>query len=267
MIRLAAIDLDDTLINHDLTIAEENKAAIAQAREQGVIVTIATGRMHQSARPYAEQLQLPADQPIITYNGAMTRTVGGELLNHFPVAEDVVLDVIAQAERDGWTLNLYYDDDLFVGQMDSHVRDYEVLSGVPAKVVGPLAEFFHSGHNEISKMLVIGSEDETAERLVQLRNSIGSRAEVVRSRPKFIEITAKGADKGAALERLATSLGISAEEVLAVGDSANDLAMFRYAGTSVAMGNARDEIKAAAQYTTVTNEEAGVAEALRRFCK
>ncbi len=266
MIRLVAVDVDDTLINHDLQISEDNQRAVQETMDKGIIITLATGRMHRSAVPFARTLHIPEEQPIITYNGAMTRTLAGKMLNHIPIRSDVVLDVIALAQEGNWTLNLYYDDLLYVDSMDQHVKDYEVLSGVPAAVVGPLDRFVKDGHNEISKLLVIGEPAETELRLEVIKETLGARAEVVRSRAKFIEITDSGANKGVALARLAENLGISAQEVLAIGDSGNDLAMFEYAGTSVAMANANPTVREQAAFVTTSNTESGVAAALRRFC-
>ena len=266
MIRLVAVDVDDTLINHDLQISEDNKRAVRETMDKGIIVTLATGRMHRSAVPFARVLNMPEDQPIITYNGAMTRTLAGTMLNHIPVGRDVVLDVIALAQEGQWTLNVYHDDLLYVDSMDHHVRDYEALSGVRAEIVGPLDQFVKSGHDEISKLLVVGEPAETEQRVEIIRKTLGARAEVVRSRAKFIEITDRGANKGVALARLAETLGVPAQEVLAIGDSGNDVAMFKYAGTSVAMANANPVVREQAGFVTGSNAESGVAAALRRFC-
>lgn len=266
MIRLVAIDVDDTLINHQLEISAANVEAIRAIMDKGIIVTLATGRMHRSAVPFARQLGMPEDQPIITYNGAMTRTLAGAMLNHIPIRADVVLDTVALAREGAWTLNLYHDDLLFVASMNSYVKDYEVLSGVPAQVVGPLDTFVQQGNDEVSKLLVIGEPEDTANRLEIIKDQLGSRAEVVRSRPHFIEITDREANKGVALARLAQQLGVSADEVLAIGDSGNDVAMFRFAGTSVAMGNAQAAVREQAAFVTGSNDESGVAQALRRFC-
>src|SRR5690554_5004858 len=110
MIKLVAIDLDDTLLNTNLEISSENLAAITKIRASGVRVCIATGRMYHSALPYAKQLQLPADQILICYNGAMARRVNGELVEHIALEQNVVLDVVKYCQKHNLTTNLYYND-------------------------------------------------------------------------------------------------------------------------------------------------------------
>ncbi len=267
MIRLVAVDIDDTLLNGEFRISEENLRAVRETVASGVVVTLATGRMYCSASPFAKQLSLDDAQPMITYNGAMTKTVGGQLLHHIPLRRDVVLDAVALAEQHGWTLNLYYEDKLYVAGMNDHVRYYERLAGVAAHEVGSLGAFVKDGNDEISKMLLVGDADDTARRLPIVQEHLRGRAEVVRSKGKFIEITDPQATKGVALARVADELGISAEEVMAIGDSGNDVSMLRFAGVGVAVGNAQTVAREAAAFVTAGHDQSGVAAALRRFCK
>lgn len=226
---------------------------------------LATGRMHVSALPYAQELNLPSHEVILSYNGAMLRRIDGEVMQHIAVNQDLALSVIRYCQQRNWTLNVYYDDGLYVDQIDENVEYYKKMAQVPASSVGDLATFIAEGNKSLSKLLVVGSEQEIDERIDQVKQDFGQMAQVTRSKARYIEITHPKASKGFTLARYAESLGLSADHVLAIGDSGNDITMLQWAGVGVAMGNAGNAVQKVADYVTFTNEEAGVAQALRRF--
>lgn len=265
MIRLLAVDIDDTLLNDDLVIPEDTNWAIAKARELGIMVTLVTGRMFQSSVPFARELALSEDQPIITYNGAMTRTIGGELINHIPIDRDVAEEVITLCQAKRWTLNVYHEDNLYVDAVNENVRYYQALGKMEVFPVGNLLDFRRAGDKELSKLLIVGKEEEIAERVVEMQKLLGERAHVVRSKKRFIEITHPKANKGAALKNLAESLGFEREEVMAIGDSNNDVSMIKYAGVGVAVGNALPNVKEAADFVADNKDKSAVAHAIHEI--
>ena len=122
----------------------------------------------------------------------------------------------------------------------------------------------HTEH--VAKLLVISdSAEETAERIQLLQGAFGGRVQAVRSNPTYAEIVLPGVSKASGLQKLAAKLGIPIENVMAIGDSNNDLPMLEAAGHSVAMGNALPEVKAACDDSVGTCEEHGFAEAIERF--
>lgn len=265
MIRLVAVDVDDTLVGDDLTISPGNKAAIRRVLDKGVFLTLATGRMHVSALPFARELGLPDDRPLISYNGAMLRRISGELLHHQGLDVSTALETVALCRSQGWTLNAYFDDTLYVERMDPNVEYYVHMAGVPAVPVGDLEDFIAAGDKVVSKLLIVGTEDEIAHRVTPVQRVFGERAQVVQSKPRYIELTHPEANKGLALQRLAQLLGIQREAVLAIGDSGNDVPMLRYAGVGAAMGSGRAAAKEAADYVAPPSDEDGVAAVLERF--
>lgn len=260
-IKLVAVDLDDTLLDKRLGISLRTRAAIRQAVAQGVTVTVATGRMYCSALPYARQLDL--DVPIITYNGGLIKSsLSNEVLFHRGIDPEIAKQILALFQERGWYIQAYVDDVLYVKEVNDKARYYENIAGVKAVAVG---DRLYTLFDQPTKLLAMAETDEIKEINNIIQNRFAGNIYTAISKPNYLEMTHPTANKGKALEFLATKLNISREEVMAVGDSNNDLDMIRYAGFGVAMGNAADKIKAAAQAVTFGNNEDGVAEAIEKY--
>lgn len=261
MIKLVALDMDDTLLNKQAVISPRNAEVIRRAVAQGVTVTIATGRMFRSARPFAEGLGL--DVPLITYNGALIRgALSGETLLDRPIAADIAGEVLALFQDKGWYIQTYVDDALYVAEMNDKARYYEQLAKVSATVLG---DDFYSRLQAPSKMLAMAEPDQVTIMKQTLQARFGDRLYLAVSKPTYLEMVNPAVNKGTALAFLAERLGIGREEVMAVGDSFNDLDMIKYAGWGVAMGNAPDQVKQQAQAVVSANDNDGVAEAFEKF--
>lgn len=264
-IKLVAIDLDDTLLRDDLTISQFSRDTLQQVQEAGVTVTLATGRMLPSARPYAEQLGF--DVPLITYQGALVKNVfSGEVLYNCPLSQEVASMVIQYGRRRKVHVNLYVEDKLFVERVTEAGEHYERLAGVPFTRVDDLEELLE---NDLPyKMLLIDDEqviDQELEELQGVLSEAGLEAYLTKSKPTYLEVNHPRATKGTALQKLAEWMGISREQVVAFGDSYNDLKMLEYAGYGFAVANAYPEVCARACYTTASNNEDGVALALQEL--
>lgn len=258
---LVAIDLDGTLLDDDLKISPRTQEVIARVRQQGVHVTIATGRMFASAQPYA--LQLGLDIPLITYQGALVKTSqGGQVLYHRFVPLELARQVIQTVNEYGYPINVYLDDRLFVEKITPEGEMYARRSNVPLHPAGDLLEFLQE---DPIKVLVIQEEDKLQALEEKCRKIFGGKLYITRSQPMYLEFMHPEATKKRGLEAVASHLGIGPEKIMVIGDSYNDLEMFRFAGFSIAMGNARPEIKERADYVTKSNREEGVAEALEKF--
>lgn len=261
-IKLIVSDLDDTLLNDSLEISEANKQAINHVKKMGIKFTIATGRMFSSVLPYAKELEI--DLPLITYQGALIKNPDtGTVVSHRPIPLAIAKEIADESEELGYHLNAYQDDGLLVKELTPEAVYYQSVAQVPMKVVGSLADYLTKGP---TKLLVINDEEKLIPLLDKWQHEFGQELYLTRSKPNFLEIMAKEADKGSGIKLLADSLGIDKEEIMVIGDSYNDLEMFDYSGISVAMGNARHEIKERARYVTKSNEESGVAWAIEKFC-
>lgn len=261
--RLVAVDLDDTLLDSKLAVSPRTATALARAREAGVLVTLATGRMFGSAAPIARRLGI--DAPIITYQGALVKNpVSGEELLHRALPNNVARAVIARLRDYDHHVNVYLDDRLCMAELTAAGRRYAEISRVKAHVVGDLLTFI--GKRNPTKILAIASEEEILTLMREVRAVFpGEKVHITRSKPYFLEFSHPLATKGEALRFLAEHFRIPREAVMAVGDGYNDLDMIEYAGLGVMMGNARDEVKHYADYVTASNDADGVAEALERF--
>jgi len=259
-IRLLAVDLDDSLLGSDLTISPRNREALERSRTSGVRVVLATGRMFRSAQAKATELGLV--DPVIAYQGALVKWPAGEVIQHLPLQLELAREVIARVVPLGYHINVYLDDSLYVASLTEEVRRYAALSGVNVEAVGDLLNFLSQ---DPTKVLVIADEEQLDALARELMPVVGDRLNITKSKPHFLEFSHREASKGQALAKVAGLFGIRREEVMAVGDSYNDLDMVEYAGIGVVMGNARPEIKAHADYVTAANDCDGVALAVERF--
>ena len=125
--------------------------------------------------------------------------------------------------------------------------------------------FVQELHFPVNKFLLSGEPERMQEVVKVMQDRFGSRLNVFRSDPYYVEILPKFVDKGVAVDKLIKHLDVKKDKVICVGDSYNDLPMLRLAGFGVAMGNAQDEVKEAADYVTESNDENGVARVIEKF--
>ncbi|HEY8463206.1 MAG TPA: Cof-type HAD-IIB family hydrolase [Bacillota bacterium] len=260
MIRCIALDLDDTLLRSDLTIGAPDREAIRQAMAKGIKVLLASGRMVRSMRPYAEQLGL--DVPLIAYNGAVIQeAVSGEILYHVPVPASEALRLIPVFRNKQVHLNVYVHDQLYMDELTVWGEQYAANAGVEPQI-RDLCRVVTDGAPD--KLLAVGESGQLDAVQAELKAEFGPALQFVKSKPIYLEILAPSVSKGQALTVLAQHWGLQPEQVMAVGDAPNDLAMIQWAGVGVAIGNARDEVKQAADLVVADHNHHGVAEAINR---
>ena len=256
--KLLALDLDETLLNAEYKISPRNVAALRRAVEQGILVTIATGRMFSSTLPYARELQI--DLPLITYHGALIKKAGGEVLRHSPLPLGHALEILHLGIDEGLHLQVYLDDLLYAQEENDYTRYYRQIAPVPLRMVGDLPAFLAEDQREPTKLTIIDLENQRLLKIQrQLQGKYGAELFVLQSRPNFLEITAAEATKGQALRFLGEREGIAPREMVAFGDSYNDVDMLKFAGLGVAMANAPQDVQAAADAIARPNTEDGVA--------
>ena len=261
-VKLFVTDMDGTLLVTGKDVSSENVKAVQKAVAAGITVTIATGRMYAAALPTARQLKV--DVPIITYNGALIKSVEGEILYSSYIAPRLAVEIINFCKDKGWLLQGYSDDELYIPEKNQYSDNYEVTQKVKAHLVGWDGLLEHVGNTP--KILLFGSDaDETEERLGILREHFGDSVSAMRSNANYGEITNPNVNKAEAIKWMAKRLGISIDETMAIGDSSNDLAMLKAAGKGIAMGNAIPEVKEAADYITDTCENHGFAKAIYKY--
>lgn len=274
-VRLVALDIDGTLLNSNSEVAPAVVRAVQRTRESGVEVVLATGRRFRTTRVVAETLSL--DGHAVVFNGGVLKDLSsGRTLDAVHLSRDVLLEC-ADSMRPLAPPIVYCDssggetetDMLAESHPDEHALQREYLDSnrswlrtvddITADHVGPAL-----------MLATIGTADRLEPLYHELRERLGSRAEVrflanPAASSTFLEILPASTSKWHAVSRLADELGIEHTEVLAIGDDTNDLEMIRGAGIGVAMGNAVDPVRDAADWVTKSHDDDGVARALERF--
>lgn len=261
-VQLVAIDLDDTLLDSGLHISPRCAHDIRILREEGVLVTLATGRMYRSALRYAREMGM--DLPLITYQGALVKdTRSGEVLYFRPVGA-MATTVMEYLQEQGVYFHTYFDDQLCVERFTEEAVSYSQLAGVELTFLPDLIEA--SRTKEALKIMVICLETSRLDPVeADLKARFGQELYITRSKMHYLEIMHRDANKAQALQLVAEHYGIPQANVLAIGDSYNDLGMLAWAGIGVAVGNAPQLVKDAADHVTSSNDEDGVAEALEKW--
>lgn len=261
-IRLLAIDLDGTLVNHQLQMDPRDIAAVRAASAAGVTVVLATGRMFKSSLRYAEALGLKG--PIINYQGAVVREIAsGEVWYRCELNIEMQQRVLALAEPKDWHVNDYVDEVVYTARARPEADLYARVALVPYEVVGPLSKWIHQDGTKM--VLVTLDPNEVPARMAELAAWMGDVARVTRSLDWFIEVVNPQVSKARALAMVANRLGIPQSEVGAIGDNLNDEDMVTWAAFGVAMGGAPQALKSVAKYVTGPIEEAGVSQVIERF--
>jgi hypothetical protein len=265
-VRLLAVDLDDTLLREDLTISNDNKQALIKAEEAGVTVLLASGRVFEAMHHYADELGMTARPGYLISNngGTITRSDTGELVSRKTIEPVLAQQIYEAVKTRNFPTEIYRGRSVYVDRDNSWTDIDCSLSGLTKKIVPDFAKTL--AEEPPVKMVVPGDPKVLEKVQAELTEMFGDTLTIFTSKPFFLEMLPKDADKGQALAYLAQSLGIAREEVMAIGDSCNDLAMIRWAGIGVVMVNGNEAVKAEATYVTrKTNEENGVAEAVEHF--
>lgn len=259
--RMIAVDLDGTLLNDELDISPRTGQALRRAADKGILITIATGRMYCSTLPFARKLGIEA--PIVTYQGALVKnTCSGEVLVNLPLPSVLAQEVLKEGYTAGVHMNVYFNDLLYVDHITPVGREYAEMSRVDIFPAGDLVDFVK---DDPTKILFIADPDLLDSMKEDFDRKFAGRIYITKSKPYYLEIMHPDATKGKALKTLAERFGIPAEEVMVFGDSYNDLDMFRFAGISIAMGNAPGKVKEKADIVTATNNEDGIAEVIEKL--
>jgi Cof subfamily protein (haloacid dehalogenase superfamily) len=262
-----ALDLDGTLLTDELRTTPRSRAAIRMARERGAAVLLASARPPRSMRRYHRELEL--ETPLVAYNGALVwDAAAGAPLFHQPLVPDAARALVAfLRERDpALNISLECGDRWYIDDLTEEVRRaIERYGWDPPHAVACLEQVLAEEVEAISKVLFRGSHEMATELMAALPPDLAGRLQITTSGEWFCEVMAAGATKAAAIEWAAGTLGRGPGDVLAIGDSPNDIPMLEAAALGVAMGNAAPMVRAAANVITASNNEEGVALAIERY--
>jgi Cof subfamily protein (haloacid dehalogenase superfamily) len=258
--RLLALDMDGTLLNSKGELSPGNRLAIKEALAAGVQVTISTGRSLQGALWCAEELGLTC--PLIVYNGGMLAKVTGEILYSKEMLPADALLAMEEGVKHGVTLCIWSKGKLYGYPLNERTADYVRFSGVEPLPVESLEELARQG---VTKVLWYGTKEEIPGFWEEMKQKPFANTHLCPSQPMFLEFFHGEVSKAAALAKLGEALQIPREEIIAMGDGANDLELIAYAGLGVAMGNATDAVKKKADAVTLTNDKDGVAAVIEKY--
>lgn len=280
--KLIAVDLDGTLIKKDRSISAENVKAIKAAQEKGDIVAVCSGRSLQDTEDILKLAGL--DCPMMVGNGAWTYQ-DGESIDQLVMPEGITEELLPELENEKWYYEIYTNQGVMLleggkERLRAEVQkvqeeNEEVTEAWSEEEMGIQYAQHGTGYikdyrdvdpatAEIYKIFVLSFD---RKRLKRLRDRLTPRTDVslTSSGITKLEIAHPSVSKGYALQRMAEEMGVPLENTAAIGDNLNDLPMFEIAGTSVAMGNAVEEVIEAGDYVTKSYMEDGVAYALENY--
>ena len=265
--KLIALDLDGTLKNSENKITPKTRAALIKAQELGIKVVLASGRPTPGLRHEAKELELDRfGGYLLSFNGAhVSDYKTKETIYEQTLTIKEAKSAYDRAKEYGLAC-MTYEDDVVV--TEDNEDEYVIVEGNINDIeVKKIESFKDNLKNPIHKVLLTGKPEYVASIVEEFKQPYGDSLSIYRSAPFFIEVMAQGIDKAASLDRLAKSLGIKQEEVMAFGDGYNDLSMIEYAGMGISMANGVDGVKERANFITLSNDEDGIAYALDKFLK
>ena len=256
-IRLVASDLDGTLLGRDHVVADRTVEAVNALVSAGVVVAAVTGRSWFTGLDVATSSGARLDY----FVGAN----GGHRINL--ETDEMEERLVFDADEAAATVDLLQDRFPDIGLVTEHAagqwHNPQLFEQLPTSLSGrPRENSAEFRADDIGKILMLRPDVSAFDLVGQAQALVPASMNVTSSGFTFAEITPTGADKGSALARLCTQLGIARSEVIAFGDNHNDLSMLEWAGRGVAMGNAEAEVKAIADEITTPNDDHGVARVL-----
>ncbi|PTU03387.1 Cof-type HAD-IIB family hydrolase [Pseudomonas sp. HMWF031] len=261
-IRFLLSDMDGTLLLPDHSLSQRTVDAVRALREAGVLFSLATGRPPKAMLHMIEALGV--DLPTAAFNGGTLVNPDGSLLvAHYLPATAALTTLALLADQPDIEVWVFSGGDWLVKDPSGPLvpREQHGLGYPPVAV-----ESFEPFLERIDKIVAASSNTELLIELeAQLLPLVEGQAQVSRSQPVYLDITAMQANKGQALATLAAFLGVPLEQTAAMGDGGNDPAMFHRAGLSIAMGQAEEEVKRQADVVTGANTEEGAAQAIERY--
>jgi len=260
-VRAFACDLDRTLIWKDAKLRPRTLAAIAAARTADIHVILVTGRMFQSVRPYARAAGI--DEPVVCYQGAVVADpVSGRFLRHVPIPLEPAREAIAAVEAEGYPLNCYVGDELYVAKHTAASEAYASFQHLEVHAVGDLLAWLEEPP---TKLVAVGDPVELDGLEEQMRVHFGERLFISKSLPYFLEFASPNVTKGSGLAFLADRLGFGAADTVSFGDGENDVELLEWADYGVAVLNAHERVLAVADFVCPPCDEEGVAQVFEAY--
>ncbi|PKG23277.1 Cof-type HAD-IIB family hydrolase [Niallia nealsonii] len=276
-------DLDGTLLNHESKLSKENVESLKEAQKRGIEIIVATGRNYPDVVEIFKETGIKTW--IIAANGATIHTPDGELMHDVPMEKKKALDLLKWLEENDYYYEVFSKNYLYTPQTARELITIEMDRLCTANPDIDRAELEHYANTQFKQtnFSFINSYKDLEDESIPVYNILAfsfdlqklakgwetfkedTSVTLVTSGKYNFEFEHLLASKGHALTKLADHLGISLQETLAMGDSMNDLSMLSLVGYPVAMGNAREDVKAVCLEVTDTNDQNGVAKTINKM--
>lgn len=264
--KLLVLDVDGTLLNDEREISKRTLAALLKVQQMGVRIVLASGRSTYGLMPLAKTLELGNYGGfVLSYNGCqIIKAQNGEILFERRINPEMLPYLEKKARKNGFAIFTYHDDTLITDSPDNeYIKNEALLNNL--KIIRE-DEFSTAIDFAPCKCMLVSDKEKALIGLEQhWEKRLAGTLDAFRSEPYFLEVVPCGVNKANTLGALLEHLGVTREEVIAVGDGVCDVTMLQLAGMGVAMGHSQDSVKVCADYVTASNEEDGVALAVEKL--
>lgn len=264
--KLLVLDVDGTLLNNEREISKRTLAALLKVQQMGVRIVLASGRPTYGLMPLAKTLELGNYGGfVLSYNGCqIIKAQNGEILFERRINPEMLPYLEKKARKNGFAIFTYHDDTLITDSPDNeYIKNEALLNNL--KIIRE-DEFSTAIDFAPCKCMLVSDKEKALIGLEQhWEKRLAGTLDAFRSEPYFLEVVPCGVNKANTLGALLEHLGVTREEVIAVGDGVCDVTMLQLAGMGVAMGHSQDSVKVCADYVTASNEEDGVALAVEKL--
>lgn len=264
--KLLVFDVDGTLLNDEREISKRTLAALLKVQQMGVRIVLASGRPTYGLMPLAKTLELGNYGGfVLSYNGCqIIKAQNGEILFERRINPEMLPYLEKKARKNGFAIFTYHDDTLITDSPDNeYIKNEALLNNL--KIIKE-DEFSTAIDFAPCKCMLVSDKEKALIGLEQhWEKRLAGTLDAFRSEPYFLEVVPCGVNKANTLGALLEHLGVTREEVIAVGDGVCDVTMLQLAGMGVAMGHSQDSVKVCADYVTASNEEDGVALAVEKL--
>lgn len=261
--KMICLDIDGTLLNSNHEITENVKSAInIVANENKIPVVLVSARMPKGITFLQKELEI--EQPIICYSGALILDKDNKVLSKEFIDVSNLENIYKLASENNIHISLYKDNEWYIEEMDYWAKQESEITNIIPKIsdFNDLIEEWEIEGTGPNKILCMANPNEI--NFLQ-ENTTATDLNIYPSKPTYLEIMPTNASKTSAINILQKKFNVERSEIIAMGDNYNDIDMLEYAGLGIAMGNAPDDVKKYANDITSTNNEDGVAEALKKY--
>lgn len=260
--QLVAIDIDGTLLDDRSKISQKTHDALNALKDFGLTITLATGRFYPDALCFAKFLGFSC--PMILLHGALIQEQSGEILMKQELPFEVIPKLISIAKQEKVPFQIFQEDRLIMEERTFWNDVYLKFSEVEPIIVPDSLEYLQGKKNSFA-FIYLGTPEKMAVLKKIVEHRMGNSVAIACAHPNLLEIVASNVTKGNALTKLASIKNIPLSHTIGIGDSFNDIDMIRIAGLGVAMGNAPQEVKDAADFVTKDNNHDGIAYFISKF--